>query len=71
MNWEQVIVEMADPEATSEYYKTVFKPKCDKWHGKVIELEKQLEEDAFKRLEREKVSKQKIEEAKEAHKNKQ
>ena len=35
MNNEQVVVELKDPEATSDYYQTIFKPKWDKWHGAV------------------------------------
>lgn len=43
-----------DSDKPTEYYRTVYKPKWDKWHGKVTDLEKKLEEELFKELEREK-----------------
>jgi hypothetical protein len=52
-NYEQVPVQM-DSDKPTEYYRTVYKPKWDKWHGKVTDLEKKLEEELFKQLEREK-----------------
>jgi hypothetical protein len=38
----------------TEYMQTVFKPKWDKWQGQVTNLEKKLEEQVFKSLEKEK-----------------
>lgn len=61
-NYEQEIVCMKG-DARSEYYNNIFRPRWDKWHGKVTDLEKKLEEELFKTLEKEKEVK-KAEEAK-------
>lgn len=53
------------------YYNKVYKPRWDKWHGKVEALEKELDEQMLQKIERQKVSQLKIEEAKLAHLKKQ
>lgn len=40
-NYEQVPV-YQDEKKTSDYYEKVIKPKWDKWHGRVADLEKKL-----------------------------
>lgn len=62
-NYEQEIVSMKG-DAKSDYYNTVYRPRWDKWNGKVTELEKKLEDELFKALEKEKETTKKTEEAK-------
>ena len=51
-------------DSRTEYYNTIFRPRWDKWHGKVTELEKKLEDELFKTLKKEKESTEKVEEKK-------
>ena len=62
-NHKQVPVQMDTEDGLSEYFKTVTRPRWKKWHGRMTDLEKKLEDALFLTLEKEKQAKEKHDEA--------
>ena len=50
MNWEQVLVALPDDDDTTYYYREVYKPRWDKWHGRIEGIEKELEDAQEKKI---------------------
>lgn len=62
-NHKQVPVQMDTEDGLSEYFKTVTRPRWRKWHGRMTDLEKKLEDALFLTLEKERQAKEKHDEA--------